>query len=356
MPGEPVSMKTVLVKAKDVASVVLNLDPTVESVVSPPFSFDPLSSFELAWIYINDRELDLVLYLGHRFSVALEALCKLESPVQWPLPSLSGELSGVTRFVSTTTSLLGRWRNDPVPGMVLEGSGAQWLERHPEILRKIQAAQSARSRHCTLGERTWNLEELLAGSRSRRDKKLEVAWVDKLSGQRTWPQAAETMAYAVFGDFLADETGRIGFCGRCERPFERGKRKLFCSSKCAHTQSSTTSRHGATARDRRRGLRKAAKSLKDWLQKPHRSGSDWRKTTEIAFGLHSSDGRHSRLMGAYIRASQTSPESPEREKLLRSLLSSSTETPQERKKVQLQLEGFLQDIARAENRSKAGLA
>ena len=58
-------------------------------------------------------------------------------------------------------------------------------------------------------------------------------------------------------------------------------------------------------------------------------------------------------MGEYIRASKTSPGSPEREKLLRSLLSSSTQTPQQRENVQLQLDGFLQDVAEAHSRAKA---
>lgn len=349
MAHESVSTKIVPAKAK----VALNLDATLEDFVSPPFDFNPFSAFELAWIYNDGGQPDLALYIGRRFSVALEALCKLETGVQWPPPSLSGELSAVTRFVITITSLLGQWRNDPAPDTVFGSLGAHWIERHPEILRKIQAAQSARSRHCALGERSWAIKELLAGSRSRRDKKLEVAWIDKLSGQRTWTQAAETIAYAVFGDFLAGDPQNIRFCLRCERPFELGKKKLFCSSECAHAQSATTSRHEAIALGRRRGLGKAAKILNEWLQKPHRAGSDWRKTVERAFGLFSSDGRHSRLMGEYIRASKTPPGSAERKRLLASLLSRSTERPQEREIVQLGLDSFLQDVAKAENRAKA---
>ena len=151
--------------------------------------------------------------------------------------------------------------------------------------------------------------------------------------------------------FLGREPEKIGFCRRCDRPFVRGKKTLFCSLKCARANSSIRSRDQRNARKRSRGLKKAVKILDEWLQKSHRAGADWRLKTEKAFGLRETGNRYSRLMGEYIRASETPPGSPQREKLLCSLLSGSTIDPAERINVQQQLDGFLENISKANRRS-----
>jgi hypothetical protein len=327
--------------------------PSLQHVLDDARFRDPLSVFDFAWLCEKGQDPGLVLYLGQKFSKFLEARCELKTPVPWPLPSVTRDRSAMWWFVATISMLLDKWRGDP-PADHLPGSvGARWCEQHPDILQNVQTAQRARTRYSVVGEEDWTISELMAGTEMQQKKKPALLWKDELSGQRTWVQAARTLAYVVFGDFLASDTQKLGFCQRCGRPFDRGKKKLFCSSGCAHAESATVSRHDTKANKRHEGMLRSAKKLSEWLEKKHRTGSDWRSVAELAFKLPTSDGRYSRLMGEYIRASQTSPGSPEREKLLRSLLTSSTETPHQRENVQQQLEGFLQVVAKAESRAKA---
>jgi hypothetical protein len=117
-------------------------------------------------------------------------------------------------------------------------------------------------------------------------------------------------------------------------------------------------------------LTKAAESLSKWLGKTSKRNSDWRMAAQNAAGLQTRDGRHSRMLGEFIRAANTPPRSPERQDLLCSLLDnggSSRSTKQangfeklqnlrqhlrreaENEKLQRDLDAFLVDILTAQN-------
>jgi hypothetical protein len=317
---------------------------------------DPLCAFHAWWLYEHGQDSEILDYLNDNFPKLLRAMCGgrtgSHSVATQPLVLLSGDHgSALKEYLLTIGWLLHVWRTEQ-PASGLPGSAAaHWCDQHPDIFERVQGAMRSQSRHFRTEEAAWEPYEWRPGGPAHLpdNKKLILVATKRFVGQRTWSQAAQTAAYALFGDFLGGKTEKIIFCGKCEKPFRPGKRVLFCSFKCAHSKSSTTSRHRIKADGRRKGLFSAAKSLSEWLQKPHRAGSDWRRMVERDFGLQASDGRHSRFMGEYIRAAQTPPGSPEREKLLRSHLSCSTENSQERENVQQQLEAFLKNVEEARN-------
>jgi hypothetical protein len=318
------------------------------------FRLEPVSAFYLAWLCFHGSDPEETIYWGRKFLKTLENQCELNTLVKSPSLSETDDLTPMWHFVNEITQLLAQWRSDQPPPGWLGDPSARWCERHREILMRIGAAQGMRRRYCTLGEQNWKIEELMAGAQTHGAKKTAIVWREKFSGQRSWNQAARTLAYAVFGDFLVGNPQAIGFCRRCEKPFDRGKKTTYCSAECGHAEAATVSRHDANAHDRRKGLRRATKTLSRWLQNSHRAGSDWRSEAEGAFGLISSDGRYSRLMGEYIRASQMPSHSPEREKLLGSLLSRGTESHREREIVQQELDAFLEMVTKAEAKNSEG--
>jgi hypothetical protein len=316
---------------------------------------DWYAAFLVAWNYEHKPENPLAL--AEDFPEFLRAMCSSRKSLS-AFPSkladfLAGDPdAGFRIFVATIGSLLQAWRKGLPSNSRLGSPAAHWCDEHPAILEVIQDAMRSRSRCIQPRGGDWTPYECRPGgpAHARGNKKLVLVIEERFIGQRSWSQAAQTAAYALFGDFLAGEPEKIGFCRRCDRPFVRGKKTLFCSLKCARANSSIRSRDQRNAIKRLRGLRKAVKILDEWLKKSHRAGSDWRLKTEKAFGLRETGNRHSRLMGEYIRASETPPGSPQREKLLRSLLSGGTIDPAQQINVQQQLDGFLENISKANRR------
>jgi hypothetical protein len=309
---------------------------------------DPLSAFDLAWGYVHcgiDSSGFFPTYLKEIFPELLLSKCTLNGSFV-----LGGDRDSALRIYLVTIGwLLCVWRTEQPISRTYGSSVAHWCAQHAEALAAIKTAMRQRARYLEVEEVSWDITEWRPGglAHSPENKNLALVTRERFIGQRTWSQAAQTSAYALFGDFLGGEPNQIIFCRRCDRPFQRSRKTIYCSLECGHAGSSIDSRHDATARRRRRGLRQATKTLNEWLKNPHRTGSDWRSAAERAFGLRSIDGRYSRLMSEFIRASRTPSGSDEREKLLRSLLLCRTQERKELKHVQQLLDGFLANVEKA---------
>jgi hypothetical protein len=334
-------------KSEDAAIDWPKLIPSASPLVHGTYLTDPFMAFFVVWQYEHEPENDLCL--EGDFPKFLRAMCGSRNGSQRVL--LSGD-SGIAFhiFLATISSLLRAWREEAPPSGLPGTAAAHWCDRHPEVLERIQDAVASRSRFIRPVTPEWTLDELRPGGAAHvgEHRKLELIATERFTGQRSWGQAAQTAAYSLFGDFLGDSPELIGFCRRCDRPFLCGKRARFCSTKCAHVYSAIVSRKSAAGHARRETLRKATEGLSRWLREPHRTGSAWRPVVEKAAGLQTRDGRQSRTLGEFIRAAESPPDSPEREKLLRSLLSDSTEQPEARDRVQRKLEGFLENIRNAQ--------
>jgi hypothetical protein len=331
------------------------LIPSAAPLAHGKYLSDPFTAFFVVWHSEHEPENDLCL--DGDFPKFLRAMCGGRSGSQGVL--LSGD-SGIAFqiFLATISSLLRTWREQPPPSGLPGSAAAHWCDRHPEILERIQEAVASRSRFIRPERAEWTLGELRPGGLAdvAEHEKLELITTDRFIGQRTWSQAAQTAAYALFGDFLTGNPRLIGFCRKCEQPFLCGKRARFCSTKCAHVYSATMSRNSGAGEARRETLRKAAEGLSRRLREPQRKGSAWRSVVERAARLQTRDGRQSRTLGEYIRAAQSPPDSPEREKLLDSLMRDSMEQPENSDGVQRKLDAFLENIRKAqdmEERSKS---
>ena len=313
---------------------------------------EPLAAILAAWEYEHDLESGVIEDLRGIFPEALAERCG-RSP-----DTLSGDPRisfGV--FMACFVGLLKVWRSEPTPEGLYGSVAAHWCARHPEIFSKVQEAHRLRASFPNIEEIGWTVSDVMSAHGASEELpnhgKLELRETVHFIRQRTWTQAAQTAAYALFGDFLLTEAETIGFCRHCAMPFHRGQKKLFCSLKCARSYSAFRS-HDAKSRDsRRKTLRKAAKALTKWLQDRHIAASDWQLKIQTVAWTNSDNKRRNRILGAYVRASRTERGSPEREKLLQSLQDASSVAgnergSKEREGLQQELAAFLLDIQKAE--------
>ena len=189
---------------------------------------DPFMAFCVAWKY--DREPENGLGLDEDFPKLLQAMCGGRTSSQKVV--LSGD-PGIAFpiFLTTISHLLRVWREEPASGGLPGSAAAHWCDQHPEILERIQDALASRSRFFQPEMADWTLGELRPGGLAHvtEHRKLKLSTTARFVGQRSWGQAAQTAAYALFGDFLAKKPQEFGFCQRCEQPFLRGKKTIFCS-------------------------------------------------------------------------------------------------------------------------------
>ena len=296
---------------------------TWDSVEEASYYFtDPYAATLTAWAYEHHQNVQFVETLEYRFPEVLAAMCGCD-PRQ-----LYGE-SGMAfvEFMTCFNECLYFWRSEQPPEG-LHGSGAaHWCERHPRIFSEVQQSLRSRATYPQVATVEWTFQEFLAfgktGSVPKVDK-LGLPLTVHFAGQRTWRQAAHTAALALFGDFLLTNES-LAFCRHCEKPFSKGQKKLFCSSKCAHINSAIRSRDAATRLERRRTFKSASKELPEWLKGGNRLGSDWPKHFQNKFdGMLTLERRPKRTLRPYILASRTEPGSLECEKLFQSLQDSDT--------------------------------
>ena len=249
------------------------------------------------------------------------------------------------------------WRCEPPPEGRHGSVAAHWCARHPEVFSKVQEALRLRAPFPQVEEPAWTLADVVSAhsalKKLPKSGKLELCMTVRFAGQRTWTQAAQTAAYALFGDFLITNAESTGFCEHCAKPYLRGQKRLFCSHRCANARSKERSRNKATRISRRKAFRKASKALTKWLQGHHSVHSDWTKEVQNAAGLQTRDGRQNRTLGEFIRASRTEAGSCEREELLHSLrvadtVSESEKGSKEAEGLQNELDAFLRNVQAAE--------
>jgi hypothetical protein len=199
---------------------------------------DPLSAFELAWRYErrdkmrdgNERESENRFFgcLNEEFVNVFSERCAPDNLLRGHASSSSEILArlersrALSRYLDLLRGLLWAWREEPPqeppPECAPGCKAALWCDAHPLILEEIQVGMRLRRRYPVL--------ETVEGKRV-------LVLHDRFLGQRNWDQAAKTAAYTLFWEFLASEPEKLGFCGKCDKPFLRGKRTLFCSEKCA---------------------------------------------------------------------------------------------------------------------------
>jgi hypothetical protein len=313
---------------------------------------DPIAAAIAAWAYEHDPQSEFVENLSDLFPEILAAMCGCDPK------KLSGDAGkAFGEFKACLIVALRCWRSQQPSEGPYGSVAAHWCEQHPWILSKVQEALGSRVGHPEVQKVEWTFEELAAfGGRENvpTNDKLSLCMTVRFAGQRTWGQAAQTAAFALFGDFLLSEAESTAFCKHCEKIFWRGQKKLFCSLTCARIHSASRSRDVAMKISRRKTFRSASKALTKWLQSHRKLGSDWRMYVQnAAYGMQTRDGRHNRTLGAYIRASRTETGSPERDKLVRSLqdadiILESPKGSKAREKVQIEFDAFLRNIQRAE--------
>jgi len=345
-------VETVALEA-DVPTWISDLGALIGQSVSDyrRYFTEPFEAIRAAWDYDHNTKSEFMEHLRGIFPEALAARCGCSPDKLLGDPRIA---FGV--FMSCLEVSLRAWRSEPPPESLYGSVAAHWCTRHPEVFSRVQEAHRLRASYPQIGEADWTLAEVLAGGASKeppKSKKLELGISVHLAGQRTWTQAAQTAAYALFGDFLLTEAESTGFCKHCAMPFLRGQKKLFCSLKCARIHSALQAREVKTKISRCKTFRKAAKALTKWLQVHRSAGLDWRMKIQNAAGMQTRDGRQNRTLGAYIRASRTSVGSPEREKLLHSLqeadtISKSGKGSKEHESLRSELDAFFRNIQSAE--------
>lgn len=254
-------------------------------------------------------------------------------------------------YIATLSVLLTVWRREQ-PTIAVYGSPvAHWCDQHPVLFSRIAAAMAKRAKVATIETGGWDLLDFNPDGGPalvKGNKHLILAVQERFVSAISYKEAAENAAYTLFGDFLFGNPHSIVFCTRCEKPFERRKKKRFCSGKCGRRHSSVRNRKAKIAVERLEHLPDAVRILGEWLQKPNRDG--WRISTEHALNLGFS--RRSRLMGAFIAASSKPLGSPERLKIFDSLsvgLKDPLKDPTELEALRDRLEAFLSNIAKAED-------
>lgn len=317
---------------------------------------EPFAATLAAWKFEHEPQSEFVSYLRESFCQTLEVTCG-NAPEK-----LSGDSGkAFDLFMTCLIVLLRAWRSDPPPENVHGDVAAHWCESHPCILSEVQKSIRSRVMQPQVQKTEWTWKEAVAhkGNLPIGDK-LELGMTAHLSGQRSWTQAARTAAYALFGDFLLRHTESIGFCTRCERPFQRGQKKNYCSLTCAHTNSASISRDKATREWRRKTFIDACQALIKWLAAGKRLRTNWpRDFQNTVPGFRTRDGkRPNQTLAAYIRASRTELGSPERQKLFQSLQDLDTISQIQKKTksdwdVQPEaFDAFLDNIKKAEEQGK----
>jgi len=313
---------------------------------------DPFEAICTAWEYDHDPTSEFIEHLRGLFPETLAAQCGC-SP-----DKLSGNPSkAFNMFMAVLVVSLRVWRCEPLPGGLYGSVVAHWYARHPEIFSKVQEAFRLRARAPKIEKAAWTLSEVVsahgAGIELPESGKLELSFMEHFSGQRTWMQAAQTAAYALFGDFLIAGAESTGFCKHCARPFLRSRKRFFCSHKCGNAHSKVENRKKAKRTYRSETFRKVSKALTKWLQGSRNARSGWCEEVQNAAGLQTRDGRQNRSLGEYIRASRTEVGSPERVKLLQAILYAdivpdSQKISKENENLQRELDTFLLNIQEAE--------
>jgi hypothetical protein len=212
-------------------------------------------------------------------------------------------MSALDTYLGVFSRLLQQWRaagQDPL---------RWWTDKdNQDDVRRVQNAHINTGTSLGIGLRKQPVDGWRLGRKVVKSTPL-------LRHQRSLRHAASTAAYRLFGEALVREL-KLSFCVRCDAVFACGKKTKFCSTRCAHSDSSLQSKNNRTRKKNRERVQKAIKTLSLWLQRP---AGDWRYEVEkelIASRLKDNGLRKSQWLGRCIRASQSPESSPERLRLI----------------------------------------
>ena len=202
--------------AEDTPSWISDFGTLVAQSVSDHRGYftEPFAAICAAWEYDHNPTSEFIEHLRGLFPETLAAWCGC-SP-----DKLSGNPSkAFNMFMAVLVVSRRVWRCEPPPEGQHGSVAAHWCARHPEILSKVQAALGLRARSPQVERTAWTLADVVsahgAGKELPKSGKLELRMTVHFAGQRTWTQAAQTAAYALFGDFLLTEAESTGFCEYC---------------------------------------------------------------------------------------------------------------------------------------------
>jgi hypothetical protein len=304
---------------------------------------NPLLAFDAAWLFQNEK---LPKSLQTGFPHVLEAYCGNRDIDRAHRLEGSPE-AALSHFTKEINRLLNLWLDEPPPTGLPGQPTARWCIRHDPVFKKIQEAQRARTRwpRYDPDETPWTTVE--AGTHVLEHMNLSLAPKVQMLGQRDFRLAALRAARAVFGDFLLDfgSPENIGRCERCDRPFVKGQKKQFCSTKCGRGLAVNCSLAKGRARKMRRLDAVLIKLLKQPLLR-----KDWVDVLQMEVGLVTADGRLNKFVSQFLRAAKSHDIEALLNRLAPARDSPTAEQEAERKKVEIELSDFLNRIREAQRR------
>jgi hypothetical protein len=329
-------------------------DEDIKRIVSLNLG-DPLSAFLLAW-EVEHGNVEWLVSVEEAFREFLEQRYE-QIGFRNSRPAIGRRNddhgSPLVRYVVILSWLVSVWRKERPDDGACGSVAAHWCERHPDIWNKIQTALRKRTSLVQIQSDKWEARDWAPGGPAFQLKNTHRTFIreERFTAAMNWADAAQTAAYALFGDFLTGHPQKIGFCAICELPFWRGsgsRKKRFCSVKCGSKFWTYAGRDSDAAKERRRLLLIATKELRRLIEK-RKITSDWRRKVEHASGFSTSDRGLSRVFHEFVVAAETRDGSPQREKLLASLTNHSKLDQRGRDETQRMLNKFLADINAALN-------
>jgi hypothetical protein len=193
-----------------------------------------------------------------------------------------------------------------------------WTDIYPDLADEMQRAQLARI--------VWSERPNFF---SRQIENPKLITMQKLRGQRSYGQAGRTVAYVLWGDFLAANHSSVDFCKACLHPFPYRPNKEFYPSSCGTNTSSLKAHKLKVRRENWDLLIKAARKLRKRI--------DSRKPRKLLDGLATG-----RWLTRFIRAAENPSDQAARARLLDLCCDG---TWSHKAEVQSTLYQFLDDIA-----------
>jgi len=302
---------------------------------------NPLLAFDAAWLFQNEG---LPKSLQTGFPHVLEAYCGNRNIDRAHRLEGNPE-AALSHFTNEIDRLLDLWLDEPPPAGLPGQPAAHWCIRHDAVFKKIEEAQRARTSwlRYDADETSWIPVE--GGTHALEHMNLSLVPKVQMLGQRDFKLAALRAARAVFGDFLLDSAENLARCERCDRPFVKGQKKQFCSTKCGRGLAVNCSLAKGRARKMRRLDAVLIKLLK---QPPLRK--DWVDVLQMEVGLVTADGRLNKFVSQFLRAAKSHDIEALINRLAPARESPTTEQEAERKKVEIELSDFLNRIREAQRR------
>jgi hypothetical protein len=316
---------------------------------------DPYAAFQAAWLYQVE---ELSKPLQDAFPRVLQSCCGSRASKRAPARTIDrrqhlggkrGDALG--HFTNELNRLLNLWLDEQPPPGSRGQLIAHWYYRHQQVLEQIQHAQVAWTSYdrIDITEKPGRFVLVPPSGDAVEAMNLSLPRRVQMLGHRDYRQAAECAARALFGIFLRSSPESIARCEQCKKPFIKGQKKSFCSSKCGKELHVNVSHAG----DRVMKMRVLNATLGRLLKKPVLE-RNWLSVLQVEAGFTTLDGRLNPALNRYIRAARAHHS----EALLNTLdldrSAPTAEQVQNRTKIAEELEELLERIRQAERREELG--